>query len=88
MHAYTQLKFTPEEIDKLHFVCKSICTRPDNSVGRPTKKELLSGLIDSAYADALTNLYSEDLLDEEDLEEGIQLLPDFLQDRTRRRAYG
>ena len=88
MHAYTQLNFTPEEIDKLHFVCKSICTRPDNSVGRPTKKELLSGLIDSAYADALSNLYSEDLLDEEDLEEGIELLPDFLQDRTRRRAYG
>ena len=72
----------------MHFVCKSICTRLDNSLGRPTKKELLSGLIDSAYADALTNLYLEDLLDEEDLEEGIKLLPDFLQDRVRVKTYG
>ena len=81
MHSYTHLKFTPQEIDKLQFVCESISDTP-------TKKELLSGLIDSAYADALTNLYSEDLLDKDDVEEGIKLLPDFLQDRVRVKTYG
>ena len=88
MHSKTYIKFTPEEIDKLHFVCKSICTRPDNSLGRPTKHELLSGLIDSAYGDALKNMYEEDLITEDQLEEGIEQLPDYLQNRTRQRAYG
>ena len=88
MHSKTYIKFTTEEIDKLHFVCKSICTRPDNSLGRPTKQELLHGLIDSAYADALTNLYAEDLISEDELKDGLEQLPDYLQDRTRQRAYG
>ena len=88
MQSNTYIKFSKEEIDKLHFICKSICTRPDNSIGRPTKHELLSGLIDSAYGDALKNMYEEDLITEEQLEEGIEQLPDYLQDRTRQRAYG
>jgi len=87
MHSKSYIKFTPEEIDKLHFVCKSICTRPDNSIGRPTKKELLSGLIDSAFGDALKNMYADDLITEEEFEEGLEELPDYLQDRTRQRAY-
>lgn len=88
MHSKTYIKFTPEEIDKLHYVCKSISTRPDNSLGRPTKHEVLSGLIDSAFGDALTNLYAEDLISEDELEDELDRLPDYLQDRTRQRAYG
>jgi len=87
MHSKSYIKFTPEEIDKLHFICKSICTRPDNSLGRPTKQELLGGLINSAYGDVLKNLYKEDLINEDEFEKGLGELPQYLQDRTRQRAY-
>ena len=61
--------------------------RPDNSLGRPTKQELLGGLINSAYGDALKNLYTEDLINEDEFEKGLGELPEYLQDRTRKRAY-
>ncbi len=84
----TYIKFTREEIKKLHFVCKSICTRPDGSFDRPTKQELLHGLIDAAYADSLGNMYEENLITDKELRDGMDELPDFLHGRILAKVNG
>ena len=83
MKSDTYIQFTPDAIDKLHFICKSICTKPNNSKGHPTKKELLHGLVDANYASALQNMYEENLITDEELQDGIERLPDFLQERVK-----
>ena len=48
-----------------------------------SKKELVEGGLDLLFANALRNLHEDDEITEEGLENGLDLLPDFLEDRLR-----
>ncbi len=75
------LRLTVEEVEKLNLCCKSI-------IGNYSKHEVVSGLIDGGFATALESLYSEDLITDEEFNEGLDKLPDYLQEKVRTKLQG
>ncbi len=75
------IRLTVEEVEKLNLCCKSI-------IGNYSKHEVVSGLIDGGFATALESLYSEDLITDEEFNEGLDKLPDYLQEKVRAKLQG
>ena len=65
----------------MNLCCKSI-------IGNYSKHEVVSGLIDGGFVTALESLYSEDLITEEEFNEGLDKLPDYLQEKVRAKLQG
>lgn len=75
----TYIKVTPDELDKLDLVISSISTKPDGTEGKPTKYEVITGLIDGAYGAALINLYRENLITKKEFAQRVTILPPYMQ---------
>jgi len=75
------LRLTVEEVEKLNLCCKSI-------IGNYSKHEVVSGLIDGGFATALESLYSEDLITDQEFNDGLDKLPDYLQEKVRAKLQG
>ena len=75
------IRLTVEEVEKLNLCCKSI-------IGNYSKHEVVSGLIDGGFATALESLYSEDLITDQEFNEGLDKLPDYLQEKVRAKLQG
>ena len=69
----TFMHLTANHIRKLEIVQKSI-TEP------VTRREIISGLIDGAYAVALKDLYQDQLISKRDYEKLIAQIPDYILD--------
>ena len=67
------MHLTANHIRKLEIVQKSI-TEP------VTRREIISGLIDGAYAVALKDLYQDQLISKRDYEKLIAQIPDYILD--------
>ena len=67
------MHLTANHIRKLEIVQKSI-TEP------VTRREIISGLIDGAYAVALKDLYQDQLISKRDYEKSIAQIPDYILD--------
>ena len=67
------MHLTANHIHKLEIVQKSI-TEP------VTRREIISGLIDGAYAVALKDLYQDQLISKRDYEKSIAQIPDYILD--------
>ena len=67
------MHLTANHIRKLEIVQKSI-TEP------VTRREIISGLIDGAYAVALKDLYQYQLISKRDYEKLIAQIPDYILD--------
>ncbi len=75
------LRLTVEEVEKLNLCCKSI-------IGNYSKHDVVSGLIDGGFATALESLYSEDLITDEEFNEELDKLPDYLHEKVRAKLQG
>ena len=75
------LRLTVEEVEKLNLCCKSI-------IGNYSKHEVVSGLIDGGFATALESLYSEDLITDQEFNDGLDKLPEYLQEKVRAKLQG
>jgi dihydroorotate dehydrogenase len=65
------IKLTPLQVKKIEVMKKSI-QEP------VTRKDIINGLIESAYVVALNTLYDEGLLSKKTYEDGLKLVPDYL----------
>jgi dihydroorotate dehydrogenase len=63
------IKLTPLQVKKIEVMKKSI-QEP------VTRKDIINGLIESAYVVALNTLYDEGLLSKRTYEDGLKLVPD------------
>jgi len=75
----TYIKLTPDELDKLSLCLESISTKPDGTEGKPSKHQLISGLIDGAYGRALINLQQENLIPAKEFAQRVEILPPYMQ---------
>jgi len=64
------IKLTPLQVKKIEVMKKSI-QEP------VTRKDIIDGLIESAYVVALNTLYDERLLSKRTYEDGLKLVPDY-----------
>ena len=64
------VKLTPLQVRKIEVIKKSI-QEP------VTRKDIIDGLIESAYVVALDALYDEGLLSKKTYEDGLKLVPDY-----------
>ena len=67
------MHLTANHIRKLEIVQKSIAEPV-------TRREIISGLIDGAYAVALKDLYQDQLISKRDYEKLIAQIPDYILD--------
>ena len=74
------IRLTLEEVEKLNLCRKSI-------IGNYSKHQVMSGLIDVGFANALENLYEEDLITEDEFKEGLDKLPDYLQEKVKAKLH-
>ena len=81
MKSKSYLRLTVEEVEKLNLCCKSI-------IGNYSKHEVVSGLIDGGFATALESLYSEDLITDQEFNDGLDKLPEYLQEKVRAKLQG
>jgi hypothetical protein len=63
------IKLTPIQVKKIEVMKKSI-------LEPVTRKDIINGLIESAYVVALNTLYDEGLLTKRTYEDGLKLVPD------------
>ena len=75
----TYIKLTQLEVKKLGY-----CNR-DIDDGEYSNHELITGLIDGGYANALASLYKRGRIGIEEVYQGIDELPDYFQEDVRRR---
>ena len=79
------MKVTQEEYVRLtEEYCFKLDVVNSSIIEDKTKKELVEGGIDIMLFNALRNLYEDDEITEEGLENGLDLLPDFLEERLRK----
>jgi hypothetical protein len=64
------IKLTPLQVKKIEVIKKSI-QEP------VTRRDIIDGLIESAYVVALDALYDEGLLSKKTYEDGLKLVPDY-----------
>lgn len=75
------IRLTQDEVEKLNTCIHSISTKPNGVTGKPSKHQVITGLIDGAYAVALKSLYESDLISDAEMRLGIDQLPDYFHDR-------
>ena len=74
------IRLTVEEVEKLNLCRKSI-------IGNYSKHQIMSGLIDGGFANALENLHTEDLITEDEFKKGLDKLPDYLQEKVKAKLH-
>ena len=78
------MKVTQEEYVRLtEEYCFKLDVVNSSIIEDKTKKELVEGGIDIMLFNALRNLYEDDEITDEGLEEGLNLLPDHLEEVLR-----
>ena len=70
------IKLTEEDLEKLEIISCSF----EETVSRKT---MLQGGIDLMFSTALEVLHREERITQENLENGLEMLPDYLADRVR-----
>ena len=70
------VRLTEEYLFKLDVISSAI-------IEDKTKKELVEGGIDIMFANATHNLYTDDEITDEGLEDCLDLMPDYLADKVK-----
>ena len=70
------VRLTEEYLFKLDVISSAI-------IEDKTKKELVEGGIDIMFANATQNLYTDDEITDEGLEDCLDLMPDYLADKVK-----